>query len=256
MKQLFLLGLVLFTQRLLSVEFELPPDMITIVLENYHKSKLLDVKQGQSITVEDNKTFKNNDTTDVSLRLGDFQTVTDDPCDDDCCCQCDDCTDDVQNSALSYEYAVPPIDINDGDKCIVFSWQSITNVKSDGRWGRSTVGTGNEFRVAVKSIRDSHPSLPIFLFTNIQASNIDADIRKNITVVEVDLMSEANLYDLLHSTKDSKVGFGTKPQSLITGWEKGILPNYVLYLDIDIIIAKNTPEFNLDTIFEPLKVNL
>ena len=61
-------------------------------------------------------------------------------------------------------------------------------------------------------------------------------------------MAEAGLYPLLERTKDSKVGFGTKPQALITGWEKDILPSYVLYLDVDIIVAKVRAAGNMKSI--------
>ena len=37
---------------------------------------------------------------------------------------------------------------------------------NDNRFGRSSVGSGNEFGVAVRSLKHFHPTMPIYLFTD------------------------------------------------------------------------------------------
>ena len=64
------------------------------------------------------------------------------------------------------------------------------------------------------------------------------------------------LEELYMKYKDTKIGFGTKPQALIYGWERGILPEHVLYLDVDVIVVHTTAEFSLNRVFEPLQVAL
>eukprot|EP00607_Mallomonas_marina_P007141 CAMPEP_0182438294 /NCGR_PEP_ID=MMETSP1167-20130531/85657_1 /TAXON_ID=2988 /ORGANISM="Mallomonas Sp, Strain CCMP3275" /LENGTH=337 /DNA_ID=CAMNT_0024631577 /DNA_START=116 /DNA_END=1129 /DNA_ORIENTATION=- len=136
---------------------------------------------------------------------------------------------------------------------IVFTWHISQSRRTDVRWVSKTVGKGNEFKAVVFSIVERHPSLPIFLFTN--SETIDDDLRKYITVINVDLMQEAGLNKLLESTGDSMVGFGVKPMSLIYGFQKGILPERILYLDVDVIITNSNEsnEFNLLHIFDPLQ---
>jgi hypothetical protein len=69
---------------------------------------------------------------------------------------------------------------------------------------------------------------------------------------------------------DAKIGFSTKLQSLLTGnscnalllliqksttgWKLGLLPEYVLYLDVDTIVAPPSTHFNLYKMAEPLLV--
>jgi len=75
-----------------------------------------------------------------------------------------------------------------------------------------------------------------------------------VPVSQVDLFKEAKLEELYMKYKDTKIGFGTKPQALIYGWERGILPEHVLYLDVDVIVVHTTEEFSLNRVFEPLQV--
>ena len=99
---------------------------------------------------------------------------------------------------------------------MVFSWH-VGNAKSDVRWGDDAVGgTGNLFKAAVLSVRETHPDMPIYLFTN--GVVLDEDTRRAITVVRVDLAREAGLDAQLRGPDaDAKVGFGTKLQSILTG---------------------------------------
>ena len=139
---------------------------------------------------------------------------------------------------------------------VVFSWHRNTKL-GDARWqgGRQSVGVGNEFKVAVLSVKEALPTVPIYIFTNVPKSEIDRDIVKLVTVVRVDLFATAGLDELMNIKKYERIGFGTKPQSLIYGWERGVLPEYVLYLDIDIIITGNeeTSGRTLMDVFKPLK---
>lgn len=99
---------------------------------------------------------------------------------------------------------------------VVFSWH-VGNAISDTRWGHSAVGgEGNLFKMAVQSVRDTHPDMPIYLFTNGVVT--DAQTEKAITVIKVDLAKEAGLDALLNAPNaDAKVGFGTKLQAVRTG---------------------------------------
>ena len=96
----------------------------------------------------------------------------------------------------------------------------------------------------------------MYLFTNVPKSEIDRDVVKLITVVKVDLFVEAGLHTLMdqRSPPYERIGFGTKPMSLIYGWERDILPPYVLYLDVDIIVAgdDNSAGRTLFDVFKPL----
>ena len=107
------------------------------------------------------------------------------------------------------------------DGCaVVFSWH-VGNSVSDVRWGDDVVGgnNGNLFKAAVNSVRETHPDLPIYLFTNGRV--IDSEIldTPNFHLVRVDLAEEAGLTDLLSGlAADAKVGFVTKLQSILTGY--------------------------------------
>jgi hypothetical protein len=139
---------------------------------------------------------------------------------------------------------------------ILFSWHAITSVAReqhlhDGRFHK-TVGTGNEFKVAVKSCHDAHPELPIYLITN--AQQLDRETRALIhRVYEMDLMAESGLLRLYEETGDIKFGFGTKAYSVIRGWELGIIPDWVIHFDVDITIVSTHKKWNLNTMLEPLK---
>ena len=102
-----------------------------------------------------------------------------------------------------------------GKVAVVFSWHvGIEN--SDVRWGSRLVGNaGNMFAVAVKSVNEAHPELPIYLFTNGHVADLNTASR--IEIIQTDLMEEAGLYELYNKHKDMKIGFGTKAQSVITG---------------------------------------
>jgi len=142
-------------------------------------------------------------------------------------------------------------------KGILFSWHAISSQAKeqhlrDGRF-HETVGTGNEFKVAVKSCHDAHPELPIYLITN--AKELDRETRGLIhRVYEMDLMAESGLLELYEETGDIKFGFGTKAYSVIRGWDLGIIPDWVIHFDVDITIVSTHNKWNLNTMFEPLKV--
>ena len=122
----------------------------------------------------------------------------------------------------------------------------------DGRF-HETVGTGNEFKVAVKSCHEAHPELPMYLITN--AKVLDASTRKLLhRVYEMDLMAESGLQQLYEETGDIKFGFGTKAFSVIRGWELGIIPDRVIHFDVDITIVSTSPKWNLHTMLTPLDV--
>lgn len=153
--------------------------------------------------------------------------------------------------ALAYE--VPRLR---DDVAVVFSWQ-VGNPDSDVRWGSRQVGNaGDMFKVAVKSIYETHPGMPIYLFSNGDLN--DPEVRGMLTqVIDVDLMAAAGLDRLYAINGDDKLGFGTKPQAILTGWDMDILPEYVIYLDVDIAVSSASPRFNLYSIVEPLiKVEL
>eukprot|EP00607_Mallomonas_marina_P009850 CAMPEP_0182419372 /NCGR_PEP_ID=MMETSP1167-20130531/3834_1 /TAXON_ID=2988 /ORGANISM="Mallomonas Sp, Strain CCMP3275" /LENGTH=572 /DNA_ID=CAMNT_0024594261 /DNA_START=114 /DNA_END=1832 /DNA_ORIENTATION=- len=138
----------------------------------------------------------------------------------------------------------------DSPHAVVFSWH-VSARKNDHRWGSASIGNGNEFKVAVLSLKNSHPDLPVYVFTN--AREIDPEIRQHVQIVNVDLMVEAGLDKILEEDGDNKIGFGTKAMSLIYGFENDILPDKVLYLDVDVIVLQRTEEFNLMRTFEPLE---
>lgn len=153
-------------------------------------------------------------------------------------------------------------DIVPANMAVVFSWHR--NVKlGDSRWqaggagtGKTSVGVGNEFKVAVLSVTAALPGVPVYLFTNVPKSEIDRDVVKLITVVKVDLFVEAGLHTLMDQRNPpyERIGFGTKPMSLIYGWEREILPPYVLYLDVDIIVAgdEDSAGRTLFDVYKPL----
>lgn len=126
----------------------------------------------------------------------------------------------------------------------------------DQRFGiTDTVGEGNEFNVAVKSVHDAHPELPIYLITN--AKYLDSETMKLIyRIYNVDLLKESGLDKLYEQTGDTKFGFGTKAYSILAGWKMRVLPEYVIYFDVDIVIIEVTQRWNLYTMFDVLKVLL
>ena len=158
-----------------------------------------------------------------------------------------------------YDYNDTVPEIVPANMAIVFSWHR--NVKlGDSRWqggaGKQSIGVGNEFKVAVLSVTAALPGVPVYLFTNVPKSEIDRDVVKLITVVKVDLFVEAGLHTLMDQRNPpyERIGFGTKPMSLIYGWERDLLPPYVLYLDVDIIVAgdEDSAGRTLADVFKPL----
>lgn len=125
----------------------------------------------------------------------------------------------------------------------------------DSRFGViNTVGKGNEFNIAVRSCYEAHPEIPIYLFTNAQYLHPDT-LSMLHAVYEVNLMVESGLDELYQATQDPKFGFGTKAYSVVTGWNMGVLPEWVLHFDVDITIVSVSQRWNLYTMFEPLQVN-
>lgn len=121
------------------------------------------------------------------------------------------------------------------------------------RWSSGHIGHKNEFKVALLGLREAHPDIPIYLFTNIE--NVEPDISSLIDVIHVvDLLKEGGLDKIVKETGDLKFGFATKAQSLITGWERKIIPDKVIHLDVDIAIVRSTQFFNLEYAIEPLQV--
>lgn len=83
---------------------------------------------------------------------------------------------------------------------------------------------------------------------------MEADIADLIDFIHVvDLLKEGGLDKIVKETGDLKFGFATKAQSLITGWEKNIIPEKVIHLDVDIAIVRSTEHFNLEYAIEPLQ---
>ena len=99
----------------------------------------------------------------------------------------------------------------------MFSWH-VGNAVTDTRWGDDVVGgkKGNLFKAAVFSVKDTHPNMPIYLFTN--GKIFDEYLLSVLTIVEVDLAKHAG-FDRMHSNyqADAKLGFGTKLQAVLTG---------------------------------------
>lgn len=122
------------------------------------------------------------------------------------------------------------------------------------RWSSGHIGHKNEFKVALLGLKEAHSDIPIHLFTNIE--DVDKDIRQHIDAVHVvDLLKEGGLDTIVKETGDLKFGFATKAQSLITGWERGLIPDRVIHLDVDIAIVRSTTVFNLGFAIEPLEVS-
>ena len=168
-----------------------------------------------------------------------------------------------------------PPPVTPENMAVVFSWHRDTKL-GDSRWQqKSSVGVGNEFKVAVTSVRAAlPPEVTIFVFTNVPKSEIDRDAARLVTVVQVDLFHAAGL-DMLQQRegankkkkKYERIGFGTKPMALLYGWDEGLLPEYVLYLDVDVIVsgdyaeaagassasAGGAPTRSLLDVFQPLR---
>jgi hypothetical protein len=72
----------------------------------------------------------------------------------------------------------------------------------------------------------------------------------------VDLLAEGGLDGTVSRTGDIKFGFATKAQSLLTGWDRKWIPDRVVHLDVDIVVAAVTDEHNLNHVFEPLDVSI
>jgi hypothetical protein len=161
-----------------------------------------------------------------------------------------------------------------GPHAVVFAWHAAPSggSSSSSRSGSYEVGgRNNMFRVAVRSVKDAHPQLPIFVFTNGIVS--DPDTRSRVTIITVDLLKESGLDELLRGRGDkaAAVREGVKIQALLTGahrsrhccciliafflgWRRNILPPLVVYLDVDIVITSATPQFNILEMLKPLKV--
>lgn len=207
----------------------------------------------------DNEQHDDNDYYDTVGYYDDYEDVYDgyeDDYDDDY--QYDDDYDYYYEDDSDYDDIVPP-EIVPANMAIVFSWHR--NVKlGDSRWqnsaGKPSIGVGNEFKVAVLSVTAALPGIPVYLFTNVPKSEIDRDVVKLITVIKVDLFVEAGLHTLMNQRDPpyERIGFGTKPMSLIYGWEREMLPPYVLYLDVDIIVAgdEDSAGRTLADVFKPL----
>lgn len=128
-----------------------------------------------------------------------------------------------------------------------------TEYETLNRWGSDHIGHGNEFKVALLGLRDAHPEIPIYLFTNIKI--IPRDIKKLITHVHViDLLEEGGINEIILQTGDVKFGFACKAQALISGWKRGLLPDRVIHFDVDIAIVSTYPSFNMYNVFQPLQV--
>jgi hypothetical protein len=67
---------------------------------------------------------------------------------------------------------------------VVYSWH-VGKAGSDVRWGDYEVGGGDGamFASSVRSVKETHPDLPIFLFTNGNVSR--EEVKRDVTVVEV-----------------------------------------------------------------------
>ncbi len=70
----------------------------------------------------------------------------------------------------------------------------------------------------------------------------------------IDLLKENGVDEIIRETGDVKFGFAAKAQALITGWEKGLIPDKVIHFDADIAVVATYPHFNLLNVFEPLQV--
>jgi len=141
------------------------------------------------------------------------------------------------------------------DYAIVFSWHSVGREVNDVRWDSPTVGRGNEFKVAVLSCKEAHPDIPIYFFTNVKS--YDATIRPNLhRAYQVDLLKESKVDKIIEATGDSKFGFISKAQSLLTGWSWGVLPERVIHLDVDIVLMSSDEGRDLHTVFRPLDVRI
>lgn len=218
-----------------SHQFDLPPDKISESLARWAKekkktartagvNKRKNINEGMSESTNKTNTTHHHEPETLSSNRSDMSSLnSSDDCMEDSECNCADFEHDEtcevcdevgtinmgMPQTAPYDHVDNTID-NPGNRAVVFSWHAIKDYKSDkhGRWGRSTVGAGNEFQVAVKSVKAANPGLPIFLFTNVPRERIPASTRELITVVEIDLMKEAQLYGELQRTGDVKVGFG------------------------------------------------
>eukprot|EP01041_Mallomonas_annulata_P008439 gene8439-17401_t len=152
-------------------------------------------------------------------------------------------------------FDVPSPDDIISEYAIVFSWHTKTHTSgptNDPRWDHSKIGSGNEFRVAVLSCKNAHPEIPIYLFTNVK--HIDKDIRDMLhRVYYVDLMKESGVDVLIKKTGDTKFGFISKAQSMLTGWDWGVLPDKIVHLDVDIVFISKDERRDMYSVFEPLK---
>lgn len=144
--------------------------------------------------------------------------------------------------------------LNESSLGIVFNWYHLPTSRNP-----PSIGYGLEFFVAVRSIRDQYPEIPIYLFTNVNVTSLSLtswqqEILEQIVVIEIDLLEEAHLTSLYRQNRDDKLVFGTKPQALLSGWKYGVLPDFVLLLDMDVIIHFQQEYHNLLTPFTALKV--
>jgi hypothetical protein len=210
--------------------------------------------------------------------------VTDDDDEyEDCECECED--DDVtsintatpqqpqvsqhqhmQSPPQRCEYELPsqatvgePRTVYGSEFGVLFVWSSSSK---DGR-----VGVGNEFTAAVKSIRKS-TELPIYLAVDSDTYGIDSSIRDEINVIPMDFVDPPSIDSVssvatrkqdkqLRELEDSDRLYRhmIKSQALVQGWTARLLPEYVLVLDVNVVVGKTTKELNLMSAFEPILLN-
>jgi hypothetical protein len=191
---------------------------------------------------------------------------------EDCDCECD-VEEEIpvkqlshQGPRLSHEVALDqtnqdrkPMLVNGSQYGILFVWPVLASIPVGSTRGKGHVGTGNEFRAAVKSIRKNDPYIQIFLATNIgdcRTSCADKETMSTVNIINMDFMSPP----LSVRTRDLSVSDGelfrhlAKPFALVQGWSLALLPEYVLVLDVETIVGRTSEKYGLRSVFEPLKV--
>jgi hypothetical protein len=148
--------------------------------------------------------------------------------------------------AFAFAIAEAPI-AEDDSFGLLFSWHSF-----DGK-----IGSGSELLIALESASTLHKDLPIYLMSNVnpRASLGDVSILDSVNIHVVDLMAESGLYEQYArvAARDIKLALriscATKIQSLLTGWERGILPRRVIHMDLDVVVLQRD---SLYSMLEPL----